>query len=653
MAMTEIKRGLWRDERGHMHEQGDPAVAAPLVGGVPSPTQDSAEALSDFDMMAVVDGTCFQHEREEGEAHQQGKGEHCAPPAGQGELETDTTALQAQAHKAIQGGQFGRADQILAEVEKRQTQALERPMLDAAQTTALRGEIALAKSHYLEAASHFSAAAEILLPGQQEERWKYLKAAANAFYRQGSEFDDQDAFLTAIEHYRYLASVPPRSSSPREWAMAQMNLGVALQTLGERESGTARLQEAMAAYREALQENKRESVPLLWAMTKMSLGTALFRLGERESSAVRIGEAIAAYREALLEYRRECAPLDFARTQMNLGVALETLGKWENGTARLSEAVCVFREALQENTRMHAPALWAMTQTSLGNALFRLGEREGGVARLEEAATAYREALEEQTRARAPRQWAATQICLGNVLQTLGARESGSVHLAQAVSAYREALQELPRTRAPLEWAMAEMCLGNALQALGVRESETARLEEAISAYHEASQEFTKARMPLRWATAQMALATVYHALFDQDAQPNHLDDALAAIEGALCRAGWTPAGKTPRGKRQIAAAFLIPGGHQDIVSVHARTGEKAHPCLCFVKIGKLARSRALIFLNTSSEFCCKQGTPDEKWGSLGTRRGCMPRELRSYPAMPLPTFSVGSGAFGTGAEFP
>jgi hypothetical protein len=45
-------------------------------------------------------------------------------------------------------------------------------------------------------------------------------------------------------------------------AMTQMNLGSALRSLGERESGTARLEEAVAAYREALQERTRERAPL-------------------------------------------------------------------------------------------------------------------------------------------------------------------------------------------------------------------------------------------------------------------------------------------------------------------------------------------------------------------------------------------------------
>jgi hypothetical protein len=62
---------------------------------------------------------------------------------------------------------------------------------------------------------------------------------------------------------------------PLDWAMTQDNLGNALQTLGERESGTARLEEAVAAYRAALEERRRDQVPLDWAGTQKNLGTAL------------------------------------------------------------------------------------------------------------------------------------------------------------------------------------------------------------------------------------------------------------------------------------------------------------------------------------------------------------------------------------------
>ena len=52
-----------------------------------------------------------------------------------------------------------------------------------------------------------------------------------------------------------------REGVPLSWAMTQNNLGIALQTLGEREAGTAQLIEAVAAYRSALLEYTRERVP--------------------------------------------------------------------------------------------------------------------------------------------------------------------------------------------------------------------------------------------------------------------------------------------------------------------------------------------------------------------------------------------------------
>jgi hypothetical protein len=45
-----------------------------------------------------------------------------------------------------------------------------------------------------------------------------------------------------------------RGRMPLDWAGTQNNLGLALRVIGERESGTARLEEAVAAYRDALQE---------------------------------------------------------------------------------------------------------------------------------------------------------------------------------------------------------------------------------------------------------------------------------------------------------------------------------------------------------------------------------------------------------------
>ena len=168
---------------------------------------------------------------------------------------------------------------------------------------------------------------------------------------------------------------------PLDWAMTQNNLGIALSALGERESGTAKLEEAVAAFREALKEWTRERVPLDWAMTQNNLGIALCRLGERESGTAKLEEAVAAYREALKERTRERVPLDWARTQNNLGNALvaprrarERDGEARRGRRRLSRgAEGMDPRAGAARLGQRPRTIWAMRFRTSGSA--RAGRR--------------------------------------------------------------------------------------------------------------------------------------------------------------------------------------------------------------------------------------------------------------------------------------
>ena len=300
-------------------------------------------------------------------------------------------------------------------------------------------------------------------------------------------------------------------------------------TLGTRESGTARLQAAVAAYRAALEEFTRDRVPLRWAMTQNNLGNALAKLGERESGTARLEEAVVAYRAALHERTRKQVPLDWATTQNNLGNAFAELGKRESGTARLEEAVVAYRAALLERTRNQVPLAWAATQTILA---MRSQSSEGG--RMARRASKRRSRrigpLWRNTRASgfrsngrrrntilAMRSWGSEGKRTGQSASrrrsrpigplwrntrasgfrfngrrrkqswqcTRGARRAGGRdrRLEEAVAAYRAALEEFTHEQVPLEWAMTQNNLGNALLRLGEREDGTARLEEAVSAY--------------------------------------------------------------------------------------------------------------------------------------------------------------------------
>ena len=69
----------------------------------------------------------------------------------------------------------------------------------------------------------------------------------------------------------------------RSTGKIQHNLGQVLVSLAERESGAARFEEALTAYRAAFTERKRDRVPFQWASTQYNLGIALETLGEREA----------------------------------------------------------------------------------------------------------------------------------------------------------------------------------------------------------------------------------------------------------------------------------------------------------------------------------------------------------------------------------
>ena len=86
--------------------------------------------------------------------------------------------------------------------------------------------------------------------------------------------------------------------------------------LGGRESGTAKLEEAVAAYREALKERTRERVPLDWATSFGNEGVALMLLAERRRDAAMAETALGQISVAFetMRDRRPCAKCGVLRT---------------------------------------------------------------------------------------------------------------------------------------------------------------------------------------------------------------------------------------------------------------------------------------------------------------------------------------------------
>jgi tetratricopeptide (TPR) repeat protein len=384
-------------------------------------------------------------------------------------------ALKTDAQKAIDAGELAKADAFLAAAETEQRRALDRFAVNAAETSARRGEIALTRLRYAEAATHFANAAAVFPPksAHEDKRISYLEKEEDALYQQGDQFGDNGALRSAIQRQKSLLGMTSREVEPLKWANAQNNLGLALESLGERESDPIRLQEATAAFREALKERIRERVPLDWATSQNNLGIALSSLGERESGTAKLEEAVVAFREALKEWTREREPLQWALSQNNLGVALWRFGQRQSGTAKLEEAAVAFREALKERTRERVPLDWALTQNNLGNSLTLLGQRD-------EAVAAFREALKEITRDRMPLMWATIQNNVGIALAFVGERERGTAKLEEAAAAFGEALKERTPQSAPLDWARSLGGQGLVLATIAERRGDARMAKRAL-----------------------------------------------------------------------------------------------------------------------------------------------------------------------------
>jgi tetratricopeptide (TPR) repeat protein len=374
--------------------------------------------------------------------------------------EPEVAQRKAEALRALERGDLRRTDALLAEIESIQSLTLRKLESAVAETQARRAEIALSRLRYREAADLFAQAATLVPTDDPKQRLKFQNLEADALFQQGNELGDNDALAKAIERYRALLRLQSPDREPLQWASTQNRLGNALRVLGERESGTDKLEQAINVLQDAFTVSIRSGAPL-------------------EQQAL---------------------------TLNNLGRALLTLGERESGTDRLNEAANAFQEALKVSTREQTPRLWASTLNNLGNALFRLGERKAGTATLNEALQAFRQALTVTTREANPFQWASTQTNLGITLTELGQRENDTQRLQEAVEAFRQALTESTRERVPLQWASTQNNLGDALLALGEREKNTVRLEQAVEAYREALKEFTPARIPLARNRTQASL---------------------------------------------------------------------------------------------------------------------------------------------------
>jgi tetratricopeptide (TPR) repeat protein len=376
----------------------------------------------------------------------------------------------------------------------------------------------------------------------------------------GVELKSEDSLNRAVSYLRRAQEDWTREHDPLEWAMAQLNLGAALNQLSALNLQLAPLQEAAAAYKNALAVYQARSdrldsatvelqlgrtfqqtanheagtdslrraldycraavkgfdlkfYPMSWAAAQTQLGSVLSVLADREDNAGGYENAIAAFREALKVYTKRSDPMLWADAQSQLAEALQLLGAARSNLDDLKQSVAISRQVLDGFPRDWDRRRWAATQAVLGNELLSLNDLQHDPSYPEEAAKAFRASLEEHSRERDPIAWATLKAALGNALDEMGESNNESWCFEQAIQNYNAALEVFRPDSDPIQWARAKSDLGDALSALGMRGSGLTYLKEAVDNYHQALTVLTKDKLPGDWKKTQNNLGIALDAL--------------------------------------------------------------------------------------------------------------------------------------------
>ncbi len=239
--------------------------------------RSGADAATTFDQALPNAQAAFEQGRKAIEAGERG-----------GNLGALVDDLLRKIAERTQAGDFAggaaEADRAFAEWERIEAERREASVAAGVRIQSEGARQDILRRDFRAAAERYARIVELENP-DASARFAALAAKQDEFYVEGRDKGANASLEVAIELARFELKA---ARDADEKGSAGNDLGNALWTLGERESGTARLEEAVAAYRAALEERTRERVPLDWAMTQNNLGAALQdarRAGERDGAA--------------------------------------------------------------------------------------------------------------------------------------------------------------------------------------------------------------------------------------------------------------------------------------------------------------------------------------------------------------------------------
>jgi tetratricopeptide (TPR) repeat protein len=202
-----------------------------------------------------------------------------------------------------------------------------------------------------------------------------------ALSRLGEREDNNRNLEKSVLVYRKALAFlhPHRNEFLMEWRRIQANLAEVLSELGSRETGVARLQEAIREFEKALEPRPpSDQSPLSPVLREAynDFGIALETLGERTNDKATLERAIDAYNIALRGHKDngQQEPIAWAKTLSNLSGALVRLAELEASIYLCQQAIQINDEALAIINKDQLPLVWGTIQTNRGVTLIRLFE---------------------------------------------------------------------------------------------------------------------------------------------------------------------------------------------------------------------------------------------------------------------------------------
>ena len=466
----------------------------------------------------------------------------------QGDVKSQAQTILIEARKAFDEGRLDDSEKVLSGLEVlRQSDLAD--ARDAWKESVFTQMEVLAFAGDNEKASQLAQkAAREEMDQARHDSWAFAMADAQQWFERGELFGDSAALERSIRILQTEAlTLAPSDSAPLDWARTQNSIGNALLKMGEHASGTQHLEEALSAYRAALQKITRDSRDD-WAMVNSNLCGTLFEIGQRKGEVKSLQEAASDCRLSL-EATPKGTP-DWTATQEDLGQILMLLGELKQDVSLIAEGLRARASAFSGIEQYPSTVSMAMAQSQYADFLVE-------ALRADDAVEQYRLAIKNLPREHYPMEWAKAQNGLGNALEKsigTGLPEDKPKRLEEAAAAFRLALEGYQREKTPLDWAMVQENLASVLVDLANEydadsddDLAAQRVEQMAAAYRSAAEGYGDAGSQADRLRAQVQLGCELVWFGDHEIGTPHLDEAVPILETVIKEVGQAhDGGKSP-----------------------------------------------------------------------------------------------------------